>query len=148
MLGAHPSIPNDNLLESASVGEITRQTIINAPKITLNNTDLSESKLVSIKYLEGKIGEYSLDLGNTWIEYTGEIEVIENTIILARTKDENGNIISSSSMSITKIKKEEPQEDNTPPVDNPIVDEPVVVPSEPNDPESDNNTSEEGDTNE
>jgi hypothetical protein len=33
-------------------------------------------------------------------------------------------------------------------VDNPIVDEPVVVPSEPNDPESDNNTSEEGDTNE
>ena len=78
-----------------------------APVIELDTLDLVSTKLVTITYQEGLKGEYSLDLGETWLEYKEGIYVEENTTILARTIDSEGKIVRTSSFTITTIKKEE-----------------------------------------
>ena len=80
-----------------------------APSIGIDTVDLTESKIVTINYQDGYIGEYSLDLGKTWMEYSDKIVVSENTTILARTVDKDGNVVRISSFTITTIKPKETQ---------------------------------------
>ena len=73
------------------------------PIIKLNETEITTTKDIEIKFPVEHRGEYSLDLGQTWKEYTGFITINEPTTILARTVDKDGNILSSSSFKVTKI---------------------------------------------
>ena len=76
---------------------------VKAPKINLDTTTYSEYKTIEIDYIDGYINEYSLDLGETWNIHTGNIKVEENTTILTRIVDGNGEVLSSSSLVITTI---------------------------------------------
>ena len=78
-----------------------------APQIGIDTVDLTESKIISIAFQEGLKGEYSLDLGKTWIEYTKPITITESTIVLARTVDSEGKVIRISSFTVTTIKPKE-----------------------------------------
>ena len=75
-----------------------------APAISIDTVDLTTSKVISIKYQDGYKGEYSLDLGTTWLEYKEPITVSENTIVLARTVDNDGKVVMTSSFTITSVR--------------------------------------------
>ena len=134
-----------NLFKSEVVGEMTRQALLHGPIIKLDTTEETETKNITIESIDNNKIEYSIDLGETWIEYTDQIVLKENTIILTRTKDEEGNIVSTSTMTVTSIKKEEKplEEEDSLPEESTITDEinmdNVVVPED---------VVEEGDTNE
>lgn len=76
----------------------------NIPKISVNQVGYYNKKIVTIDYPSNQeyTKEYSLDNGNTWIEYVEPIEIIENKAILARVL-ENDKVISSSIYNITKV---------------------------------------------
>ncbi len=74
--------------------------------------DKANSKF-DITYKEGYKNEYSLDFGNTWIEYTKSINVDKNCTVIARVVDEIGDVISSSSYTITRYGEEEEVEEPT-----------------------------------
>ena len=138
-----PQIPDD-IINSEVVGEMTRQVLLPGPVIKLDSVEETTTKNITIETLDDSKIEYSIDLGETWIEYTGPIELKENTFILTRTKDSNGNIIATSTMTVTTIKKEETlEEKETLPEDPSVIDnidmENVIVPED---------VVEEGDTNE
>ena len=76
--------------------------------ISIDNTDYAESKTISISYPKGYTSEYSLDLGKTWLSYQGEIIIEENVTILARSLDENNNVVSTSSFTVNRIDRETP----------------------------------------
>ena len=79
------------------------------PEIKINETKWSTSKSVDILYPTGDYRkEYSLDNGETWNIYDTNIILNDNTVILARVVDENGKVISSSSMVVTKIDNVDP----------------------------------------
>ena len=82
---------------------------IDLPEIKINETKWSTSKSVDILYPTGDYRkEYSLDNGETWNIYDTNIILNDNTVILARVVDENGKVISSSSMVVTKIDNVDP----------------------------------------
>ena len=82
---------------------------IDLPEIKINETKWSTSKSVDILYPTGDYRkEYSLDNGETWNIYDTSILLNDNAVILARVVDENGKVISSSSMVVTKIDNVEP----------------------------------------
>lgn len=82
---------------------------IDLPEIKINETKWSTSKSVDILYPTGDYRkEYSLDNGETWSIYDTNIILNDNTVILARVVDENGKVISSSSMVVTKIDNVDP----------------------------------------
>jgi hypothetical protein len=60
----------------------------------------------NIDYKADGINQYSLDYGNTWIDYVDDIRLSENSTVIARTIDVNGNVISASSFTVTKFIKE------------------------------------------
>ena len=74
------------------------------PKINYNDGK------ISITYPQGYRNEYSFD-ANEWISYENEIDITENKVIFARTVDENGKVISSSSLNITTIPQEETKDE-------------------------------------
>ena len=78
-----------------------------SPSIEINDVNWSVNKTIDITYPEGYRNEYSLDLGETWIEYLSPITVENETTVLARVVD-NGKVVSSSSFTITKIDTTEP----------------------------------------
>ena len=119
-----PTNPTTRSLNTASPKSITRsaapivpQTIepeeedtedekeIYIPKINVET--IKEEKEITIDYEDEYINEYSLDLGKTWITYTDSFKVDENITIIARSKDSEGNVVSSSSYTITTIEEEE-----------------------------------------
>ena len=77
------------------------------PEIQINDSDWTTSKKAEIVYPENTIGEYSLDLGNTWNKYNGILSIEEETTIFARAKESN-KVVSSSSFIIKKIDNTEP----------------------------------------
>lgn len=77
-----------------------------APAISIDTADLTTSKIITIKYQNGYKGEYSLDLGKTWLEYKKPITVSENTTVFARTIDNDGNVVRIASFTITSIRFE------------------------------------------
>ena len=79
----------------------------NVPEININDTNWAVSKTIDIIYPEGYKNEYSLDLGETWIEYLSPITVDKPTVIIARVVD-NEKIVSSSSFNISKVDSVEP----------------------------------------
>lgn len=82
---------------------------IDLPEIKINETKWSTSKSVDILYPTGDYRkEYSLDNGETWNIYDTNIILNDNSVILARVVDENGKVISSSSMVVTKIDNVDP----------------------------------------
>ena len=82
---------------------------IDLPEIKINDTKWSTSKSVDILYPTGDYRkEYSLDNGETWNIYDTNIILNDNAVILARVIDENGKVVSSSSMVVTKIDNVEP----------------------------------------
>ena len=80
------------------------QTIDN-PAITLDSSDWTLKKQVTISYPTGYRNEYSLDSGLTWQEYSLPIIVDKNCTIIARVID-NDVVLSSSTFTITKIEEE------------------------------------------
>lgn len=79
------------------------------PEIKINDSKWSTSKSVDILYPTGDYRkEYSLDNGETWSIYDTNIILNDNAIILARVVDENGKVVSSSSMVVTKIDNVDP----------------------------------------
>ena len=78
-----------------------------SPKINVNSTEWGTEKDVSITYPSGYTNEYSIDLGKTWIEYSGTIKVEKAITILARSR-KNNEIVSASSYTITKIDNDTP----------------------------------------
>ena len=85
-----------------------QKQLIESPRITLDNiTDYAVSKVVTINYVDGYRNEYSLDATN-WNSYTGPVNITEKgTTIYARSIDESGKVVSSSSYKITKISRNE-----------------------------------------
>ena len=79
----------------------------NPPIIETNDVNWTTSKTIEITYPEGYKNEYSLDLGETWIEYTEPITISDETTILTRVLD-GEKVISSSSYIITKVDSVEP----------------------------------------
>ena len=79
----------------------------NVPEININDVNWAVSKTIDIIYPEGYKNEYSLDLGETWIEYLSPITVDKPTVILARVVD-NDKIVSSSSFNISKVDSVDP----------------------------------------
>ena len=77
---------------------------ITPPKFAINNVSTSE-KEISITYPQGYTNEYSIDNGITWNLYTDIIKVDKNITIYARSIDESGKVVSSSSMKVTGIEK-------------------------------------------
>lgn len=64
----------------------------------LYDTGVEINKYITINYGDSKNNYYSLDNGETWIEYTGNIKINKETTILAKSKDSN---------KINKISKQE-----------------------------------------
>ncbi len=78
---------------------------VNYPIITVNDTNWSKDKTVTIKYFGKNTNEYSLDEGATWISYSQPFVITKNTSIIARsTKDDV--TLASSVLKINKIKQE------------------------------------------
>ena len=93
-----------------TITEINLRTNVikdNSPLIEINDVNWTVNKTIDITYPEGYRNEYSLDLGETWIEYLSPITMEKETIVLARVVD-NDKVVSSSSFTITKIDDEEP----------------------------------------
>ena len=86
--------------------EDTISNILPNPIIMLDSYDETSTKTVTIKYTSGFTNEYSLDYGETWIPYIEPITVSDNLTIIARIKS-GDKVLSSSTFTITKIKKEE-----------------------------------------
>ena len=84
------------------------QIQVPSPEITINTTEYTKTKTVSIAYPEGYTNEYSLDLGRTWTNYTSSITINESTTIFARAKDNTGKIVSASTFTIETIDTEVP----------------------------------------
>ena len=80
---------------------VPQSKAIKRPEISLADTS-SKTKAVSIDYRDDTQNEYSTDLGKTWNTYNGSIEVDEPIIVLARSK-KNGEVVSSSSFTVTKV---------------------------------------------
>ena len=59
--------------------------------------------------IEGLTKEVSIDGGNTFNPYTGEITVTENGIVIARLVDGDNNVIKIASLTVTNIDNEEPE---------------------------------------
>ncbi len=78
------------------------------PDIVINDINWSTSKTIEVIYPEGYKNEYSLDLGNTWIEYTEPITITEETVIFTRIL-KDGKVAGSSSYVITSIDNVEPE---------------------------------------
>ena len=76
---------------------------VEIPEFKIGASDEANSKYIEINFKDNLINQYSLDYGQTWNNYTQGINVTENTIIIARSIDEGGNVITSSSFTITKI---------------------------------------------
>lgn len=55
----------------------------------LYDTGVEINKYITINYGDSKNNYYSVDNGETWIEYTGSIKVNKETTILAKSKDSN-----------------------------------------------------------
>ena len=79
----------------------------NMPLIEIDDSNWTDRKVVEITYPEGYESEYSLDLGETWQKYLGPITIEKETVVFARALEEE-KVISSSSLSITKIDNIEP----------------------------------------
>ena len=77
---------------------------IDNPSFAINNLSTSE-KEISITYPQGYTNEYSIDNGITWNLYTDIINVDKNLTIYARSIDESGKVVSSSSMKVTGIEE-------------------------------------------
>ena len=94
-----------NIYEAAiiDIKDIKETTYTKGPIITTSEVEMATVKDIDIKYLQGYINEYSLDLGNTWNEYAERIHLDKPTTVLARSVDTNGNVISSSSFKVSKI---------------------------------------------
>ncbi|MBO5475963.1 MAG: hypothetical protein J5982_05665, partial [Bacilli bacterium] len=86
--------------------EDTVSNLLPNPIILLDSYDEASTKTVTIKYTSGFTNEYSLDYGETWIPYIEPIVVSDNLTIIARIKS-GDKVLSSSTFTITKIKKEE-----------------------------------------
>ena len=76
----------------------------NLADISINQVGYYNKKVITINYPSNQeyTKEYSIDNGNTWIEYTEPIELTENKAIVARVV-ENDEVISSSIYNITKV---------------------------------------------
>lgn len=78
---------------------------VNYPVITVNDTNWSKDKTITIKYFGKNKNEYSLDEGATWISYSQPFVITKNTSIIARsTKDDV--TLASSVLKINKIKQD------------------------------------------
>ena len=89
-----------------------------------------EQKQINISYPQGNYEkEYSLDNGITWEKYTKEIDIQENTTIIARTV-QNGKVVSSSTIKITTIGNEEQTEPENEPIteeQNEVIEEELLI---------------------
>jgi len=82
---------------------VIEKTKTKNPIITINDVNWGVSKTIEITYPEGYTNEYSLDGGETWTEYTSEFTITESSVVIARSIDANGEVVASSSYTITKI---------------------------------------------
>ena len=97
--------------ENLEISEINLKERIevnkNIPEIKINDTNWTSSKTIEISYSEGYKNEYSLDLGENWIEYEEPIIIEEEKIILARSLEDD-KVVGSSSYLITSVDNVEP----------------------------------------
>ncbi len=97
--------------ENLEISEINLKERIevnkNIPEIKINDTNWTSSKTIEISYSEGYKNEYSLDLGENWIEYEEPIVIEEEKIILARSLEDD-KVVGSSSYVITSVDNVEP----------------------------------------
>jgi len=77
--------------------------VIDTPNI--QSFDMEGEKEISIIYPKNYKNEYSLDLGENWIPYIESIPLTESTTVLARSLNENGRVVSSSSFKTTTVEK-------------------------------------------
>ena len=97
-----------------SVGNYTVRTVEitnigNRPKIIADSTDWTTEKMITIKYHDGYVNQYSLDNGNTWTNYTEAFMLTENKTIVARSITSTGEYIDASSYTVSKIDNVEPE---------------------------------------
>ena len=78
------------------------QNVGKNPKITINTPDWETSKTVSIYYHENLTNQYSLDFGSTWQNYTGPITLDNQTVVLARSLEDNV-VVGNASFNVYKI---------------------------------------------
>jgi hypothetical protein len=106
---------NNNELSTVSEELIVRTNDIAIPTYSINTTDWSPTKIVTITYPERQAGfvyEYSLDGATTWLlveapSTTKEITFTDNGSVIARITD-GTNEISGTSYQVTNIDKVDP----------------------------------------
>ena len=87
----------------------TRESIqSDLPEISISSTNWTQEKEITISYPDGGINEYSLDNGETWNEYSSSITVNNIATVIARTRTNDGTVLTASSFTITKIDNTEP----------------------------------------
>ncbi len=87
--------------------DIENPTVQN-PMFEISDAGWNTRKGLDITYPSGYKNEYSLDYGETWEVYKETITITKTTTIFARSVDENGKVVASSSFKITKIDQTEP----------------------------------------
>jgi len=106
---------NNNELSTVSEELIVRTNDIAIPTYSINTTDWTHEKIVTIHYPERQAGfvyEYSLDGATTWLlvespSTTKEITFTDNGSVIARITD-GTNEISGTSYQVTNIDKVDP----------------------------------------
>ena len=102
------STPKTLMMSPKSIAKTGKTQTVANPEITINETGWSTSKEINISYVEGYKKEYSIDKGKTWIEYTEPITITDESVIFARSVDNDGNVVASSSYIIEKVDDKEP----------------------------------------
>lgn len=97
------NIVSKTLKAKAIPPQVIQEKIL-PPSYVINNVSTSE-KEISITYAQGYTNEYSIDGGITWNLYTDIIKADKNITIYARSIDESGKVVSSSSMKVTGIEE-------------------------------------------
>ena len=102
------AMPIQSIQSTLTVNEVAEnvssivQSIL-PPSIKIDTVENTATKKIDITYAEGYINEYSLDLGKTWQIHTGTITVDKPTTVITRIIDGEGEVLSSSSLTITTI---------------------------------------------
>ena len=105
-----------------SIKIIKIENIGNDPRISIDSTEWTTSKKVTIDYRTGFTNQYSLDLGATWKTYSAPITLNDQAIVIARSLQGN-KVVGSRTFTVNNI-------DNTTPTVEITLDDEVLLNSD------------------
>ena len=92
----------ENVISTNTITDTITKKVDN-PTITVSKE--GETRIINVTVDTEYRKEYSLDYGKTWLEYEEPFEVSENIVIFTRVVDNENNILSSSTYTITSLEE-------------------------------------------